>query len=143
MIFEAMGLSEWRADPILSSDATRKANWPSVIARIEAWTGSRPTADCEQAFAATGLPVTGYKTVAEALADPQVAHRGSLAEVTLGATVQRVPNLPFKLSDARVEARPETPALGEHTERVLSERLHLDSATLRAASGGTAGTDSR
>ncbi|MDO8704366.1 MAG: CoA transferase [Sulfuricaulis sp.] len=136
MLFDAIGLTGWRTDPVLGTDTERQAHWHEVMSRIEHWTSQRGTAVCEQVFSDAGLPATGYKSVAEALDDPQTAHRGSLARVRLGSLEHRVPNLPFKLSAARVEARPDTPELGQHTEEVLGGLLHMDAASIGMATGG-------
>jgi len=135
VLFEAIGFAGWRDDPILATNAARQAHWYEVMARVEQWTALRDTAECERLFAEVGFPATGYRTVAEALADPQLAHRGSLATVRFGEREQRVPNLPFRMSEARVEARPRTPELGEHTEAVLRDLLGMDEAAIRAARG--------
>jgi crotonobetainyl-CoA:carnitine CoA-transferase CaiB-like acyl-CoA transferase len=59
--------------------------------------------------------------VAEAIDDPQLAHRGALAEVDDGGGTFKVMNLPFRMSGARVAAGRRAPALGEHSCAVLDE----------------------
>ena len=59
--------------------------------------------------------------VAEALADPQIAHRGALAEVEDGGGTFRVLNLPFRMSGAKVSAAKRMATLGEHTRAYLKE----------------------
>ena len=120
-LLDAIGVDGWRADPMLTSDRARQQNWSAVMARIEAWTAGRSVAECERVIAGAGVPITRYATVRDALMEPQLAHRGSLAPVVDGAGSYRVPNLPFRLSDGRVEVRGRVPALGEHTAEVLAE----------------------
>jgi crotonobetainyl-CoA:carnitine CoA-transferase CaiB-like acyl-CoA transferase len=55
------------------------------------------------------------------MADPQLAHRGSLAEVRDRGGSFRVLNPPFRFSAATAAAQPWVAALGEHTAAVLSE----------------------
>jgi crotonobetainyl-CoA:carnitine CoA-transferase CaiB-like acyl-CoA transferase len=59
--------------------------------------------------------------VAEALADPQLAHRGALAEVQDGGGSFRMMNLPFRMSGAKVAAGKTVSTLGEHTRALLQE----------------------
>ena len=49
-----------------------------------------------------GVPCSAYRTVAEALRDPQIAHRGALSEVKDGGGTFKVLNLPFRMSGANV-----------------------------------------
>ena len=68
-----------------------------------------------------GVPSSAYRTVAEALRDPQIAHRGALAEVEDGGGTFKVLNLPFRMSGARVAPARRMATLGEHTEALLRE----------------------
>jgi CoA:oxalate CoA-transferase len=56
-----------------------------------------------------------------ALADPQIAHRGALAEVEDGGGTFRVLNLPFRMSGAKVSPGKRMATLGEHTRAYLKE----------------------
>jgi CoA:oxalate CoA-transferase len=66
--------------------------------------------------------------VAEALADPQLAHRRALAEVEDGGGTFKVMNLPFRMSNAKVAAGKRTSTLGEHTRALLKEAGLLEEA---------------
>jgi crotonobetainyl-CoA:carnitine CoA-transferase CaiB-like acyl-CoA transferase len=59
--------------------------------------------------------------VAEALRDPQLAHRGALAEVEDGGGTFKVVNLPFRMSASKVAAGKRAAALGEHSVALLRE----------------------
>ena len=59
--------------------------------------------------------------VAEALRDPQIAHRGAMAEVEDGGGSFKVLNLPFRMSGAKVSAARRMSTLGEHTRAYLKE----------------------
>jgi crotonobetainyl-CoA:carnitine CoA-transferase CaiB-like acyl-CoA transferase len=59
--------------------------------------------------------------VAEAMGDPQLSHRGAIAEVEDDGGTFKVMNMPFRMSGAKVEAGKRAPALGEHTSAVLGE----------------------
>jgi crotonobetainyl-CoA:carnitine CoA-transferase CaiB-like acyl-CoA transferase len=68
-----------------------------------------------------GVPCSAYRTVAEALRDPQIAHRGALSEVRDGGGTFKVLNLPFRMSGATVAAGKRMATLGEHTVAFLKE----------------------
>jgi crotonobetainyl-CoA:carnitine CoA-transferase CaiB-like acyl-CoA transferase len=67
------------------------------------------------------VPSSAYRTVAEALGDPQIAHRRALVEVEDGGGTFKVLNLPFRMSGARVSAAKRMSTLGEHTRTYLKE----------------------
>ncbi len=131
VLFDVIGHPEAKADPRFSTVAAKEAHWGELLALIEGWTVQRSGADCEAVLMAAGVPCSRYKTVAEAMADPQIASRGFLAELGEGADRFRVANLPFKLSGTPTAARPVLPRLGADTEAVLASRLGVDAATLQ------------
>lgn len=122
---DGMGHPEWKSDPRFASPRGREQNWGALMDLVEAWTGARSMAECEEIMLACGCPCTRYRTVRDVLDDPQCAARGSFAEVADPAGSYRVPNLPFKFSNGRVQVRPHVPQLGEHSERVFEEILGL------------------
>jgi crotonobetainyl-CoA:carnitine CoA-transferase CaiB-like acyl-CoA transferase len=81
-----------------------------------------------------GVPSAAYRTVKEALSDPQLAHRGALAEVEDGGGTFKVLNLPFRMSGARVAAARRMSTLGEHTRAYLRE-TGLSEAEIAAFAG--------
>ena len=131
-LLDAIGIAGWREDPTMATDRARQANWNDVMARIEAWTSTRTRAECKRVIGGAGVPITSYRTVREALALPQLAHRGTMVPVRDAAGELRVPNLPYRLSDGRVEVGSHVPALGEHSEAVLRELAGLSGDRLQA-----------
>ena len=89
---------------------------------------------CLAALNGDGVPSSAYRTVAEALADPQIAHRGALAEVEDDGGTFKVLNLPFRMSGADVSAGKRMSTLGEHTVALLKE-TGLSEAEIAAFSG--------
>jgi crotonobetainyl-CoA:carnitine CoA-transferase CaiB-like acyl-CoA transferase len=67
------------------------------------------------------VPCSAYRSVAQALADPQIAHRQALAEVTDDAGPFKVMNPPFRMSAADVSIGRRAASLGEHTLAILEE----------------------
>lgn len=115
----AIGKPEWLADPIFATVESRAENWNTMMERVEVWTRERTALECETVLSRAGVPCSRYMTVGEAFAQEQIAHRGSLATIDDGSGPIRVPNPPFKLSNATTSAQPFVAALGEHSEEVL------------------------
>jgi crotonobetainyl-CoA:carnitine CoA-transferase CaiB-like acyl-CoA transferase len=122
-LIETIGRSDWRNDPMLATEEARQAQWAKVMEIVEAWTSERSTEECARIFSQAGVPATAYRTVREAITDPQFAQRGSFAKVHDAGGEFLVPNLPFRMSGARVEAGAEIPELGQHTGDVLRDVL--------------------
>jgi crotonobetainyl-CoA:carnitine CoA-transferase CaiB-like acyl-CoA transferase len=120
-LMQVIGHPEWISDPRFAKYADRRENWAELMEGVEAWSRSVSTAQCLAALNAEGVPSSAYRTVKQALADPQIAHRGALAEVEDGGGIFRVLNLPFRMSGAKVSAARKMATLGEHTRAYLKE----------------------
>jgi len=118
---DAMGCPEWKTDPRFATVAARTTHWDALMAAIEDWTATRAARDCEDLLMAAGVPCSRYLSVAEAMADPQLAVRGSLATVNDGAGSFLVPNPPFRFGDGSVGVGPDVPALGADTAALLQK----------------------
>jgi CoA:oxalate CoA-transferase len=112
---------EWIGDPRFAKYADRRDNWEDLMNGIETWSRTLSTERCLAELNQNGVPSSAYRTVAEALADPQIAHRGALAEVEDDGGTFKVMNLPFRMSAARVSAGRRAATLGEHTVTYLKE----------------------
>ena len=120
-LMQVIGHPEWVSDPRFAKYSDRRENWAGLMQGVEQWSRSVTTAKCVVALQERGVPSSAYRTVAEALADPQLAHRGALAEVEDGGGTFRVLNLPFRMSGAKVSAAKRMATLGEHTRAYLKE----------------------
>ena len=117
----ASGHPQWITDPRFARYNDRRVNWGELIDELEAWSKERTTQEVQALFDRHGVPSSPYRTVREAMADPQLAHRGAFAEIhDAGGTFQAL-NPPFRLSAATAAAVPYVAALGEHTEELLGE----------------------
>lgn len=130
-LFDVIGYPEGKTDPRFATVATKEANWSALLTLIERWTSQRSGDECEKLLMDAGVPCSRYRSVAEAMADPQVAARGLLAE--LGPTHGRfkVANAPYKLSATPLAVRPELAPLGAHTNEVM-QKLGLSPAQVAA-----------
>jgi CoA:oxalate CoA-transferase len=120
-LVNAAGHPEFIADPRFAGYADRRDNWEDLMNGVETWSGRLTTEQCLVELNAHGVPCSAYRTVAEALRDPQIAHRGALSEVSDDGGSFKVLNLPFRMSAANVSAGKRIATLGEHTLALLRE----------------------
>jgi crotonobetainyl-CoA:carnitine CoA-transferase CaiB-like acyl-CoA transferase len=121
-LMKVIGHPEWITDPRFAKYSDRRENWAGLMNGVEEWSRSVSTEKCLAALNDEGVPSSAYRTVAEALRDPQIAHRGALAKVEDGGGTFKVMNLPFRMSGATVSAAKRMSTLGEHTLSLLKER---------------------
>jgi crotonobetainyl-CoA:carnitine CoA-transferase CaiB-like acyl-CoA transferase len=117
----ACGHPHWITDPRFAQYNNRRANWGQLIDELEAWSKERTTPDVQALFDRHGVPSSPYRTVREAMADPQLAHRQAFAEIHDAGGEFLALNPPFRMSGAGTAARSHVAALGEHTEELLTE----------------------
>ena len=139
---KAAGREDWLTDPRFAAYADRRRNWGELILELEGWSRTVTTEDCQKAFNRTGVPSSPYRTVAEALADPQLEHRQAVAEVTDRAGSFRVMNAPFRLSAAETSVVGFAAALGEHSAKILGELGYSAADIARLSAQGVVGLDS-
>jgi crotonobetainyl-CoA:carnitine CoA-transferase CaiB-like acyl-CoA transferase len=117
----ASGHPEWIEDPRFAKYPDRRANWGQLIDELELWSRERTSAEVQAIFDRHQVPGSPYRTVKEAMADPQLAHRHSLVEVHDRGGSFLALNPPFRFSATTPAAQPWVAALGEHTEAVLGD----------------------
>jgi CoA:oxalate CoA-transferase len=133
-LVRAAGRPEWIGDSRFAKYADRRRYWDALMDGVEAWSRTVTTEKCLAELGEYGVPCSAYRTVAEAMADPQIAHRGALTDVEDDAGTFQVLNQPFRMSGAKVAAGKRAPALGEHTHSLLSDS-GLSDAPIAAAAG--------
>ncbi|MFI4998161.1 MAG: CoA transferase, partial [Hyphomicrobiales bacterium] len=101
--------------------ADRRARWGELIDELERWSKERTRQEIQAIFDHYGVPSSPYRTVKEAMADPQLAHRGAFAPIRDAGGSFLALNPPFRMSATKAAAAPYVAALGEHTEEVLAE----------------------
>jgi CoA:oxalate CoA-transferase len=137
---KAAGREDWVADPRFAKYPVRRANWGTLIEELELWSRTLTTAECEAALHRHGVPCSAYRSVAEALADPQLLHREALTEVTDSAGSFRVVNAPYRMSAAVTTVRDYSADLGEHTREVLRGTGYSDAEIGELEASGAVGS---
>ncbi|MDE5439917.1 CoA transferase [Bradyrhizobium sp. CSA207] len=119
-----IGRPDWISDARFSTYAARRENWADLMDGVEAWSRQLSTDECLVALGVAGVPASAYRTVSEALRDPQLAHRQALSAVEDEGGSFQILNLPFRMSDADTTPGKTMAVLGEHT-RELREEIGL------------------
>lgn len=138
---EAAGVV-WHQDARFTTNAGRVIHRGEMVDMMSELTLSRSTAEWIALLEARAVPCGPINNIRQAFEDPHVQARG------LRITQQRYPDgqlpegecinqvattaSPLRLSDTPPTLRYAPPALGQHTEEVLRERLQLDAAQLQA-----------
>jgi CoA:oxalate CoA-transferase len=132
----AAGRRDWIEDPRFAKYPDRRANWGQLIEELEVWSRGLSSAEVQRVFDRNGVPSSPYRTVKQAMEDPQLAHRGSFAEIHDGGGTFRALNPPFRMSNAEAAAKPFVAALGEHSEAMLAELGYTPDEIFALANAG-------
>ena len=117
----AAGRAEFIEDARFAEYTARRAHWGELMDEMEKWSRTLTRDECIAALEKHDVPCSAYRTVAEALADPQLAHRDALAEVSDAGGSFKALNPPFRMSNSQTKVGKHAPALGEHTRAVLKD----------------------
>jgi CoA:oxalate CoA-transferase len=132
VLFDVIGFPEGKGDPRFSTVAAKEANWAALLDLIERWTSQHTGANCESVLMAAGVPCSRYRSVAEAMDDPQLQEREFFSELGEAGHRFKVANTAWRMSATPTRARPLLAGLGEHTGEVLGEVLGIDEERLVA-----------
>jgi CoA:oxalate CoA-transferase len=130
---EALEIPELMKDPRFETNERRHAHRAELEPILERAFAQYDCADLLKRFHERGIPSAPVNSVAEALADPQIAHRRMVREVlhTLGGEIRVLGN-PIKFSRSGENEFRSPPTLGQHTESVLRETLGYTSARIES-----------
>jgi formyl-CoA transferase/CoA:oxalate CoA-transferase len=121
------------ADARYRTNAGRVAHYPALNAALGPLLKRSNLGPLIDRLRAAGVPCGAVRSVAGALADPQIAAR-QMIETLMHPTIGplQVLGLPVKLSETPGSVREAPPRLGEHTKRVLEDDLGLSPRELDA-----------
>ncbi len=138
---EAAG-TDWASDERFATNAGRVTHRDALIPLMADLTRSRPTAEWIALLEDKAVPCGPINHIGQAFDDAQVRARGLRVEQErypgatppAGETINRVVTTasPLRLSDTPTTLRHAPPALGQHTDEVLRQRLGLDAQQLQA-----------
>lgn len=116
----ALDAPELAADPRFATNADRLRHRPELKGELESRLGRWPVDELLARLESHDVPCGRVRTVAEALADPQVAARDMVLEIGQSehGPLKALGN-PVKLSRSPASVRLAPPRLGEHTNEIL------------------------
>jgi CoA:oxalate CoA-transferase len=118
-VAKATGHLEWLQDARFNSTEGRNQNWYPLLGAIEEWTQQRTTAECEATLMAAGVPCASYRTVTDAMKDPHLAVRGTIATIIDGGGEYKLPNAPFQIPGVATHARSRVADFSQDEEAIL------------------------
>lgn len=137
-VWEVIGLPELMSDPRFATLEARIENEVECLSILRDALAQEDAQTWEDRFAEAGIPAAAVASLPNVLADPQLAHRGSIRSIAAPALDAEVAycNTPFKISDETTGADCPPPAVGVDTDAVLAEYGFTDSeiAALRDSS---------
>jgi crotonobetainyl-CoA:carnitine CoA-transferase CaiB-like acyl-CoA transferase len=119
---EAIGRNDLADHDSFRTNDDRLRNRTALRSALEAVFGAYDRDELIAVLQAHQVPCGPVRDVADALADPQIAARGMVVEMSdrTGAPIRTLGN-PVRLSDSARPAQRRPPRLGEHTEEVLAK----------------------
>jgi len=133
----AMDRADLADDPRLADNAGRVERQELLDAAIAEWTASRSVGEVQAACDAISVPCGPINSIREIVEDEHFQARGCFETVqTPDGQALKVPSIAPRLSATPGRTLRGGPRLGEHTDEVLAEILHLppeELAELRAA----------
>ncbi|MGI5219122.1 CaiB/BaiF CoA transferase family protein [Nocardia carnea] len=134
-LFAAMGQADLVEDPRFATRDARVENSTALDAAIEEWTSGLTTAEAVAELHTFGVPAGDVREPQTAVADAAAVRRGDTTRLDHPAYPQEIalhgPGIPISFSGATIGLDRTPPALGEHTDSVLTELLGLDAGRLR------------
>jgi crotonobetainyl-CoA:carnitine CoA-transferase CaiB-like acyl-CoA transferase len=119
---EVLGLQALASDSRFATNGARVEHYDTLESLLAPVLAQRTRAEWTAVLVGAGVPCGPVRSVAEALADPQLQAREMLVRA-MHATASDLTLLgvPIKLSNTPGSVRTAPPTLGQHTEAVLAE----------------------
>lgn len=123
-VCDVIEMPELKADPRFIGRQDRLNNRPELTAVLEQVFAKHPASEWQKRFNDAGVPAGEVLSVPDALAHPQIADRGMIAEFKNPPGVGRDIKLVrsgYKIDGVPAKVDTPPPVLGQHTDEILGE----------------------
>jgi formyl-CoA transferase len=129
------GHSEWTTDERFATNGARVANRDAIVGLVAETIRLKPAAEWLEQLERAGIPAGPINRLSQTFADAQAQHRAMIRSIAGMPLV----GSPVRIDAARADAELPPPALGEHTDEVLSALGIAPPETERLRSSGIVG----
>jgi crotonobetainyl-CoA:carnitine CoA-transferase CaiB-like acyl-CoA transferase len=119
-------------DPRFASMASRLEHRDAVEGIVGEWMRLHDADDIVARLEAQGVPCAKVATVDEVVDNPQLRHRGAIADIAFGDATVPVQGVTIHLSDTPLSIRGAMPDVGAHSGEVLAQWLGYAPARVAA-----------
>lgn len=128
------GHPEWECDERFSTPLSRERHRSALDEAVATWTRALTGPEVMERLQAVGIAAAHVQDVEDQiLRDPQYRERGffvELDEPEMGPILTEYPAA--RLSETPAQVRTPAPLMGEHTDQIMREVLHLSDAEIEA-----------
>ena len=128
---KAMGDPPWTKDPRFTDFLSRTKNVEELDRLVEEWTLQHEPLEVMNTLQNAGVAAGVCLRPAETLTDPQLQWLDAFVEVDHPVAGKRIyPNVPFKMSEAKLPPSRPAPILGQHTAEICRELLKMSDSDI-------------
>lgn len=129
---EVIGLPDLGFDRRFKDNESRTNNHQELEAYLGKQFSTRSSSDWLSRFKNANIPCAPVNSIPDVVTDPQIQHRGMITNIPHSVKGSwPVANTPFRFSESDAGARGPSPKLGEHTDLILRNELHLDNQEMQ------------
>jgi crotonobetainyl-CoA:carnitine CoA-transferase CaiB-like acyl-CoA transferase len=119
-------------DPRFATMVSRLAHREAIEGAVTEWMLSLDADESVARLEAEGVPCAKIATIDEVVANPQLRHRGAIADISFGDVTVPMQGVTIHLSDTPLSIRGAMPGVGEHNAEVLQQWLGYESSRITA-----------
>ncbi len=128
---KAIGNPPWTRDPKFSDVLGRMKHVDELDKLVEEWTLQHEPGEVMNTLQKAGVAAGVCLRPAETLTDPQLQWLNAFVEVDHPVAGKRIyPNVPFKMSEAKLPPSRPAPILGQHTAEICRELLKMSDSEI-------------
>jgi benzylsuccinate CoA-transferase BbsF subunit len=129
---KSIGHSEWDKDPKFATLMERLKNVDELDKLIAEWAKTRDAWEIQELLQKAGVPAGVVQRAPDTMKDPQIAHDKALVELEHPIVGKRLyPNVALKLSATPALPSKPAPLLGQHTDEICRELLHMSDSDIK------------